>query len=163
MYIQLNYTKNSLTSTSENESTFKITKTELHVRVVTLNIEDNNRLNELLSENESDDSVINSKSKINKCKRTVFWNEHKSKIEDVDQAANNTNFKRTLLDASIPGVKRLFVAAFPHDLLRNNDRRYFIPTTNVRDYNILIDGRNFYDQNISEDLRRIKKSNDWKR
>ena len=68
----------------------------------------------------------------------MYWNEYKSKIEDVTQAANNTTFKRTLLDVAIPGENRLFVAAFPEGALRNSHRRYFIPTTNIRDYNVLI-------------------------
>ena len=71
-------------------------------------------------------------------------NEYKSKTEDVTQPANNTTtFKGTLLDTAIPGVNRLFVAAFPTPALRNSHRQYFLPTTNIRDYNVLIDGRNF--------------------
>ena len=36
LYIELNYSKNSIISNVEGDSTFKITKTELHVPVVTL-------------------------------------------------------------------------------------------------------------------------------
>ena len=43
---------------------------------------------------------------------TVYWNEYKSKIETVRQAHRDNNFKRTLLDTSIPGVNRLFVDGF---------------------------------------------------
>ena len=77
LYLQLNYTKYSVISTLDaaNSTTFKITKTELHVHVVTLNIEDNNKLNQLLAESESDDSILTSEMKINKFKRTVYWNE----------------------------------------------------------------------------------------
>ena len=51
LYIQLNYTKNSVISTIDvaNSSTFKITKTELYVLFVTLKTEDNNKLNQLLN------------------------------------------------------------------------------------------------------------------
>ena len=63
LYIQLNYTKNSLISSVAGASTFKITKTELYVPVVTLNTEDNNKLNQLLLQSESSDSVVTSKSK----------------------------------------------------------------------------------------------------
>ena len=76
--IQLNYTKNSVVSTSDNASTFKITKIELHIPVVTWNTEDNNKLNQLL------DSEF---------KRTVYWNEYKNKIKDVLQLHNNNNIK----------------------------------------------------------------------
>ena len=47
-YIQLNHTKNSVISTADGASTFKITKTDLYSPVVTLNTEDNNKLNQLL-------------------------------------------------------------------------------------------------------------------
>ena len=95
LFIKLNYTKNSVKSDNAGESTFKITKTELYVPVVTSKTEDKNKLNQLL-----DDEF----------KRTVYWNEYKSKIEGVIQPHNNNNFKRTLLDAAIPGINRLFVA-----------------------------------------------------
>ena len=141
--IQLNYSKNAVISTGNvtDSTNFKITKTELYVPVVTLNIEDNNKLE-------------TSKSKNNKFKRTVYWNEYKSKIEDAVQIANNTTFKITLSDTSISGVNRLFVAAFPDGALRTSHRRYFLPSTNIRDYSILIDGRNFYDHNISDNFKK---------
>ena len=116
LYIQLNYTKHPVIShgfeepganQDANSSTFKITKTEFYVPVVTLNTEDNNKLNQLLLESELDDSTKN-----NKFKRTVYLNEYKSKIETVIQTHNDNNYKRTLLDTAIPGVNRLFVAGF---------------------------------------------------
>ena len=75
MYIQLNFTKYSVISSGggvgENvSSTFKITKTELYVPVVTFNTEDNNKLNQLLD---------------TEFKRTVYCNEYKSKIETITQ------------------------------------------------------------------------------
>ena len=100
LYIELNYSKNFIISNIAG----------LHVPVVTLKTEDNNKLNQLL------DSEF---------KRKMYWNEYKSKIEDVTQAAANTVFKRSLLDAKTPGVNRLFVAAFPDPALRNSHRRYF--------------------------------------
>ena len=135
LYIELNYSKNSIISSLAGNSTFKITKTELYIPVVTLNTEDNNKLNQLLD-----------------TKRKVFWNEYKIKIQDVTQTTNNTVFKRSLSDAKIPGVNRLVVAAFPDPALRNSHRQYFLPSINIASYNVLIDGRNFYDQNISNDF-----------
>ena len=158
LYIQLSYTEKSVISTVDdvNSTTFKIKKTELYVPLVTLNTEDNNKLNQLL-QSESTDSLVTTKNKDNKFKRTIYWNEYKSKIEDVTQPENNTSLKRTLLDTVIPGVNRLFLAAFPDAALRNNHRRYFLPTANIRDYNVLIDRRNFYDQNISDDFKKYEK------
>ena len=79
LYIQLNYTKNSVIPDAAGASTFKITKTELYVPVVTLKTEDNNKLNQLLLESESDDSATTPKSKDNKIRRTVYWNQYKKK------------------------------------------------------------------------------------
>ena len=153
---QLNYTKNSVISDNLGETTFKITKTELYVPVVTLKTEDNNKLNLLL-----DDEF----------KRKVYWNEYKNKIEDVIQLHNNNNFKRTLLDATIPGINRLFAMGFNdnvEDPVRNNSPaddvnrvkrdshiKCFLPGVDIKDY-VLVDGRNFYDQNISDDFKKYE-------
>ena len=141
--IQLNYTKYSVISTVDaaNSITFEITKTELCVPVVTLKTEDNNKLNELLD---------------GEFKRKLYWNEYKSKIETIAQDYNEINYKKTLLDAAIPGVNRLFEAAFPNAPVRRSHRQYFLPSLNINDYNILIDGRNFYDQNISDDFKKYE-------
>ena len=66
---------------------FQITKTELHVPVVTLNTANNKKLRELLKKG---------------FKRSVFWNEYKSKIQAVatGNAAENIDTKRILLDSS---------------------------------------------------------------
>ena len=69
----------------------------MYVPVGTLKTEDNNKLNQLLD---------------TEFKRTVYWNENKSKTETVTQAHNDNNYKKTLLDTSIPGVNRLFVMGF---------------------------------------------------
>ena len=97
MNIQLNYTKDSVISATDGASTFKITKTELYVPAVTLNTEDNNKSNQLLE---------------GEFKRTVYWNEYKRKIETIGKLRDDNNYKRTLLDAEIPGVNRLFVMGF---------------------------------------------------
>ena len=56
LYIQLNYTEKPVISTLDaaDSTTFKIKKTELYVPVVTLNTEDDNKLNQLLLKIESD-------------------------------------------------------------------------------------------------------------
>ena len=135
----MNYYKNSVISDNAGATSFKITKTELYVPVVTLNTEDNDKLNQLLD---------------TEFKRKVYWNEYKSKVETITQADGDNNYKRSLLDASILGVNRLFVAAFPQNPLRTSHRLYFLPLLNINDYNVLIDGRNFYDQNISNNFKK---------
>ena len=38
---------------------------------------------------------------------------------------------------------------------RNNHRKYFLPRTEMKGYNVLTDGRNFYDQNINDEIKKI--------
>ena len=179
LHLQLNYTKHSVISHGfaaagdnqpVNSSTFKKTKTELYVPVVTSNAEDNNKLNQLLLESYSKENPNN------KFKRTVYWDEYKSKIETIIQTPNDNNYKRTLLDVAIPGVNRLFVVEFNNNdalgqgnnepqnsintasnkVERNGFTKYFLPRVYIKDYNVLIDGRNFYDQNIFDDFKKYE-------
>ena len=39
---------------------------------------------------------------------------------------------------------------------RNNHRKYLLPRVDIKDYNVLIDGRNFCDQNISDDFKKYE-------
>ena len=76
-------------------------------------------------------------------KRTVYWNEYKTKIETIGQIANDINYKRTLLDTAIPGVNRLFVMGFNdienniNRVSRNDPTKYFLPRVDIKDYNVL--------------------------
>ena len=60
-----------------------------------------------------------------------------------------------MLDASYQGVKRLFDLAYrdcgdANRVTAVSHRRYFLPRVKVENYNIEIDGRNFYDQPIND-------------
>ena len=60
-----------------------------------------------------------------------------------------------MLDASYQGVKRLFVLAYgdrggANRVTADSHRRYFLPIVKIENYNIEIDGRNFYDQPIND-------------
>ena len=52
-------------------------------------------------------------------KRSVYWNEYKSKIET--KTADNNNVTRFPLDAYFQGVNRLFVLAFNNTTLANGN------------------------------------------
>ena len=73
------------------------------------------------------------------------------------------------LDASFQGVKRLFVLAFNNTTVnvpnnpinntansveRNSHRKYFLPRVNITNYNMLIDGRNFYEQPVNDQIKK---------
>ena len=60
-----------------------------------------------------------------------------------------------MLDSSYQGLKRLFV--FAYDNTAGDDRvsvdsyqKYLLPRVKIENYNIEIDGRNFYDQPIND-------------
>ena len=95
--------------------------------------------------------------------RPVYWNEYQTKIETRN--LDNNNLTRFPLDASFQGVRILFVLVFKNTegtipnnpinntanrLERNSHRKYFLPRVNITNYNVLIDGRNFYNQTIND-------------
>ena len=54
----------------------------------------------------------------------------------------------------------MFAAAYETNNIKRNAnteesrRRYYLPRAEIKDYNILIDGRNFYDQNVNSSIVR---------
>ena len=103
---------------------------------VTLSIEDNAKLSKLLSEG---------------FKRSVYWNKYKIIPNKI---YNKNNYIRDLLEASYHRVKRLFVLTYrdrggANRVKADSHRRYFLPRVKIENYNIEIDGRNFYDQAIN--------------
>ena len=94
-------------------------------------------------------------------------NEYQTKIETRN--LDNSDLARFLLDASFQRVRRLFVLAFNNTtvnflsdpvnntnnrVLRNSHTKYFLPRVNITIYNILIDGRIFYDQPINDQIKK---------
>ena len=62
-----------------------------------------------------------------------------------------------LLSASFQAARRIFVLAYvivansaDDEAGIKNNRKYFLPRGEIENYNILIDGRNFYDQPIND-------------
>ena len=60
-------------------------------------------------------------------------------------------------------MNRLFVLAFDNTengdrkVERDSHRKYFLPTVDITNYNVLIDGRNFYDQPINDQIKKLFK------
>ena len=127
---------------NSRDTIFKITRKKLYVPIVTLTIKDNVNLAKQLNEG---------------FKRSVYWNEYKSKIEEKE--SDTSNLKRFPLDASFQGANRLFVFAFDNanngdnKVERDSHRKYFLPRVDTTNCNILIDGRNFYDQPINDQIK----------
>ena len=53
---------------------------------------------------------------------------------------------RILISPSFQGVNKLFVLSFENENGRTERKCYCLPNVELKDYNINIDGRNFFDQ-----------------
>ena len=90
-------------------------------------------------------------------KRKINWNKYLSKPELL---AQNPNLNH-LVEPSFQGVNRLFVLAFEGDAQRTSHEAYYVPNVEIKDYNIMINGENFFDQPIKnnkvtyENIRKI--------
>ena len=80
-------------------------------------------------------------------KRVINWNKYLSKPELL---AQNPNLNH-LVEPSFQGLNRLFLLAFEDDDDRTAHNSYYLPTVEIKDYNIMINDENFYDQPIKND------------
>ena len=48
-------------------------------------------------------------------------------------------------------MNRLFALGFENDSQRTSNKRYYIPNVEIKDYNVMIDGKNFFDQPVKND------------
>ena len=119
----------SATVNPNQAATFAITDTKLYVPVVTLSTQENTKFLQQLKSG---------------FKRVINWNKYLSKPELL---AQNPNLNH-LVEPSFQGVKRLFVLAFENDDDRTRDEQYYLPTVEIKDCNIMINGENFFDQPI---------------
>ena len=121
---------------------FAITDTKLYVPVVTLSAQENTNFLQHLKSG---------------FKRVISWNKYLSKPELL---AQNPNLNR-LVEPSFQGVNRLFVLAFENDDDRTSYDEYYLPTVEIKDYNIMNNGENLFDQPIKnnkvtyENIRKI--------
>ena len=131
------------TNVPNQSATFAITDTKLYVPVVTLSAQENTNFLQQLKTG---------------FKRVINWNKYLSKPELL---AQNPNLNH-LVEASFQGVNRLFVLAFESDDDRTSYNEYYLPTVEIKDSNIMINGEDFFDQPINsgvtyENIRKIAK------
>ena len=144
VYLELNWIEDCILSSAGNSAKFAIADTKLHVPIATLSTKDNANLAKQLNKG---------------FKRSVYWSNYETKPAKVIEQGKNI-----LLNASFEGVTRLFVLAYsiaapaagdnppPVDETAGikNNKKYFLPRGEIKNYNVLIDGRNFYDQPIND-------------
>ena len=125
----LTWSSTCLTTDSNGAGTFAITDTKLYIPVATLSTQENTKL---LQQLKSD------------FKRVINWNKYFSKPEPFRRNAN-LNY---LVEPSFQGINRLFVLAFEGDTQRTSHSGYYLPNVEIKDYNIMINGENAFDQPI---------------
>ena len=120
---------------------FAITDAKLHVPIVTLSTKGSSNLTKQLNEG---------------FKRSVYWNSYDTRPAKLIEKVKNLH---KLLSASFQGVKRLFVLAYfiadggNDEAGIKSNKKYFLPRGEIKNYNVLIDGRNFYDQPINDIIK----------
>ena len=53
-------------------------------------------------------------------------------------------------EPSFQGVNRLFVLAFENDTQRTSAKDYYLPNVELKDYKIMINGENAFDQPVKK-------------
>ena len=74
-------------------------------------------------------------------KRVINRNKYLSKSRLLKRNSNLNH----LVEPSFQGINRLFVLAFENDTQRRSHSGYYLPNLEVKDYNIMINGENFFD------------------
>ena len=128
-------------------ATFKITDTKLYVPVVTLSKENDIKLLEQLKSG---------------FKRTIKWNKYRSEMNKQSKT-NNLNY---LIDPTFMKVNNLFILSFKNEDDRTSISKYYTPKVEIKDFNVLIDGKKFFDVPVKnkdetyENIIEMSKNND---
>ena len=143
VFHELNWIEDCILPSVGNTAIFEITDTKLHVPIVTLSTKDSANLTKQLNEG---------------FKRSAYCNSYERKPEKIIEQGKNIY---ELLNASFPGVKRLFVFAYFIAEGGNNEagikdnKKYYFSRGEINNCSILIDGRNFYDQLINDIIKQF--------
>ena len=133
--VRLGYLSNLATGTVNNQNPeFTITDTKLYVPVITLSTQENIRPLQQLESG---------------FKRTINWNKYLAKT--INQGRNR--YLDYLIDPSFQGVNKVFAFLVKDDDGWESHKQYYLQTVEIKDYNVTIDGRNFFDQPIKIDLK----------
>ena len=137
-----NIAKLNVLSSDAGDAVFIINDTKVYVPVVTLSKEDNKNFIEQQNKG---------------FQRSIYWNEYKTK--EINGNADANVFKYINLDPSFQGVNRLFVTTYNRvdgQPNRDGQRKYYLPRIDLNKYNVIIDGRNFYDNPIESNIEKYR-------
>ena len=81
-------------------------------------------------------------------KRTVNQNKCQSKLTDQEQ----NRYFQYLINPNFQRVNRIFVLLFENRTDRKVNTKYYIPKVETKYYNVIIDGKKFFDKPIKNDL-----------
>ena len=124
---------------SPTDAKFEISDCKLYVPIVTLSTENDN---ELLEELKSG------------FRRTIKWNKYMSQMSNQNK---NDNLDY-LIDTTFSNVNKLFVLSFENEDDRTSYYKYYVPSVEIKNYNVLIDGNAFFQlsiKNIEETYEKI--------
>ena len=79
-------------------------------------------------------------------KRVINWNKYLSKPELLAKNPNSDH----LVEPSFQGVNILFALAFENDTQRTSNTGSYLPNVEIKNYNVMINGENFFDQPIND-------------
>ena len=136
---------------SPTELEFQITGTLLYVLVVDLSNENDKKLLEQL---------------ISGFKRTAKWNKYRSQMT-IQPQDDSLNY---LINPRFTKVNRLFVLSFVRNATgdhRDSFSHYYVPKVEINDFNVLIDGKSFFDLPVKnkeeayEKIIEITRNNDY--
>ena len=68
-----------------------------------------------------------------------------------------TNHLNHLIDPTFIKVNKLFVLSFENEENRTSFSKYYVPKVEIKDFNVLIDGKNFFDMPVKNKEEAYKK------
>ena len=81
-------------------------------------------------------------------KRTINWNKYEPKVTVQEQ----NRYLDLLINPSFQGINRVFILSFGNNNGRTSYTRYYLPQVEIKDYNVVIDRRNFFNQPVKNNL-----------
>ena len=149
---ELNWIEDWILTSGGDTVKCKTTDVKLHVSIVISSTKGNLSLTNQIS---------------NEYKRSAYWNNYQAIPENISwkyilKIINQGTNIYELLSASFQGVKRLYILAYAiaanaanNEAVVKGNRKRFLPSEEIKIYNVLIDGRNFYDQPINDLIKTV--------